>query len=116
MPETADRQEGPSEGEGASPGVGRFLYRLALAGVGGLVLAQEEIAGVLRGREDEGSGESADEPTERDAPAPAVTHVDATIDRVLRSLNAPTRADVDEVARRIDELAAKVEALGDRRG
>jgi hypothetical protein len=114
--------------EGSPPaGMGGFLYRLALAGVGGLMLAQEEIASVLHGhREDEeaaeeapqeearAEGEGSAEP-EDDRDSPGLIQLDATIHQVLRTFNVPSRAEVDEISRRIDELTARVAALRDRR-
>lgn len=102
------------------PGVGGFLYKLALAGVGGLLLAQEEITGMLRrgtpppadaeagSADGDASGEAAATASDE---APACEPVDATVDRVLRTLNVPSRAQVDELSRAVDALAARVAAL-----
>jgi hypothetical protein len=111
-----DNEESGAESD-SSAGVGRFLYRLALAGVGSVVLAQEEISGLFRrsedSDEDEGSEEepSSDDDDSGAANDPATRHMYATVDRVLHTFNLPSRGDVDELTQKIDALAAKVEAL-----
>ena len=105
---TEEQQDAPNPGD---VGVGKFLYRLALAGVGGLILAQEEISN--RFRRPEGEGEPSGELKEDSSPreAEGTTHVEATIDRFLDTLNLPRRTEVDELNRMVDELTAKVEAI-----
>lgn len=109
----AEDQENETEREG-SAGVGRFLYRLALAGVGSVVLAQEEISGLFRrpdGSEGSEDGSNVEDGVDPDADDPATRHMYATVDRVLHTFNLPSRGDVDELTQKIDALAAKVEAI-----
>ena len=134
-----ERAEAPAGETEAERGVGTFLYRMALAGVGALVLAQEELEGrlrKLRGREgqteDPASGEgptaegaaaasaaapgpAAEETAEESAEArkkkTLAGHIDATVSRVLHSLNVPTRGEVEELTRRLEELGRRLETL-----
>jgi hypothetical protein len=102
-------QEANADGDGEREGVGRFLYRLALAGVGSVVLAQEELSGLFkRAESDEEDEESAEGKSVNDAGS---NSVNATIDRVLHTFNLASRNDVDELTQKIDELTAKIAAL-----
>lgn len=123
MAAESDEDEGTPAGDRAGaeqPGVGRFLYRLALAGVGGLMLAQEEIAGMLR-REREGEGsdpeqDAAAEAEEARVEGEAGDRVDHTITKVLRGLSVPSRVEVDALREAVDALEEQVEALRARAG
>lgn len=127
-----ERAEAPAGETEAERGVGTFLYRMALAGVGALVLAQEELEGrlrKLRGREGQGEGAgegapveaaSAPEQAAEDGPEESAEarkkktlagHIDATVSRVLHSLNVPTRGEVEELTRRLEELGRRLETL-----
>jgi hypothetical protein len=114
----------PAEGRG----LGSVLYKVGLAGVGALILAQEEIEAAwrrARGEKGEGAGDAP-------APAPAQTktgdtaetkpdgtrvsaQIDGAIGRVLRSLSIPTRDEVTAVEARIDALMAKLDDRDQRR-
>ena len=125
---------------GAEPGgIGSVLYKLALAGVGALILAQEEIEAAwkrARGEREDGAEAAADVVTGGEAAgaeatsaegAPGQTddgaaarpgapdgtrvwlQIDAAIGRVLRTLPIPTRDEVNEVASKLEALAARIE-------
>jgi len=101
-------------------GVGSLFYKVALAGVGGVMLAQEEIANLLRRKSDDESpgegeaGDSGDSGASQAPPEP--TGVEVTIDRVLHTLHLPSRADVDALSRALDELERRVETLRRKQG
>jgi hypothetical protein len=121
----AAKSETPAAAEGR--GLGSVLYKVGLAGVGALILAQEEIeAAWRRAREKKGEGASDGPPP----PAQTTTgdtaetkpdgsrvsaQIDGAIGRVLRSLSIPTRDEVDAVSARIDALLAKLDARDGRR-
>lgn len=121
----AEREREPRDGEGPGaertlPGVfGRLFTKLALAGVGGVILAQEEITEFFRrgdrrpeGAEAEGRASPVAADGEGDPPR-RTDWVDVTIDKVLGTLNLPSRAEVDELTRKIDRLAERVAARDD---
>ncbi len=127
-----DAPEGEQQ-QATGPGVGGLLYKVALAGVGGVMLAQEEIARVLRprraapGEEGEAAADpaSAEPQPAADAaeasasdpiPAAAVDRFDVAIERVLRTLKLPSRGDVDELGRAVAALEVRVAALAEERG
>jgi hypothetical protein len=116
---------------GAEGGLGSVLYKVALAGVGALILAQEELeAAWRRARGERADGEPSTSTGE--APAPSVeaggeaspgeagagapdgnrlwTQVDAAIGRFLRGLSIPTRDEIDALSSKVDELAARIDA------
>lgn len=126
--------EGARDGDGAS-GIGSFVYKLALAGVGALMLAQEEIeAAWKRTRGERGDGAEGAPSPDGGAPAPAAAtddapspqvqvttpgspdgsrvwlQIDQAIGRVLRSLNIPTRDEVNQIGTKIDALVERLEA------
>ncbi|MBX3467672.1 MAG: hypothetical protein KF878_12375 [Planctomycetes bacterium] len=120
--------------EGAAPGaeaggIGSVLYKLALAGVGALILAQEELEAAWKRTRRERGEDGAEAPEEQrdgaaEAPAAAPgdpprpdgttvrSQIDAAIGRVLRTLPIPSREEVDQVAARLDDLEAKADAAG----
>jgi hypothetical protein len=95
---------------------GGLLYKLALAGVGGVMLAQEEITSFFRRSEptavesDEGEVILVDAEEPRDPEECAAERIDTTIDRVLKTLNVPSRSDIDELSRRLETLTTRLEA------
>lgn len=125
--------EAARDGEGAS-GIGSFVYKLALAGVGALMLAQEEIeAAWKRTRRERGDGAEGEASPNGGEPAGAATdgspspevqvttpgspdgsrvwlQIDQAIGRVLRSLNIPTRDEVNQIGTKIDALVERLEA------
>lgn len=127
-----DAPEGEQQ-QATSPGVGGLLYKVALAGVGGVMLAQEEIARVLRPRRaapgEEGAETEAADPAAPEGataegaeasapgPIPAATadRFDVAIERVLRTLKLPSRGDVDELGRAVAALEQRVASLAERR-
>lgn len=107
----------PSE-PGADPagpatrgGLGSALYKLALAGVGAVMIAQE---GAFRSKPKEeadaprdANGQTEQERAEGRGFAPMI---DAAIGRVLRTLSIPTRDEVEALGQKIDELARTIDA------
>lgn len=122
-----DPKHDPDGGRGDERGVGTFLYRMALASVGALVLAQEEIENRFRklrgadGGPAEGTeGATAAPPAEERSPEPPADgkprktlaeHIDQTVNRVLHSLHVPTRGDVEDLTRQVEELSRRVQSL-----
>ena len=111
-----------------------LVRKVALASVGAVVLAQEEIEEfvgklVQKGELAEKDGKTLvkdlmEKRAQRDnggmAPTPgasaAVTSaIDTTVDKVLHRINIPTKTDVEELARKMEELDKKIEALAARR-
>ncbi|MGE0711369.1 MAG: hypothetical protein AB7N76_30410 [Planctomycetota bacterium] len=107
--DAAPQPESPTEPERR----GGLFYKIALAGVGGVMLAQEELASFFR-KTERPAEESApeEESSEEQAPLPEGGHdwLDTTIDRVLHTFNVPSRADVDALAREVAALSARLEA------
>jgi hypothetical protein len=123
--------EGARDGDGAS-GIGSFVYKLALAGVGALMLAQEEIEAAWKrtrgergdGAEGEASPNGGEPAGTEGTPPPEVQvttpgspdgsrvwlQIDQAIGRVLRSLNIPTRDEVNQIGTKIDALMERLEA------
>jgi hypothetical protein len=92
-------------------GFGSALYKLALAGVGAVMIAQEG-AFKSKSKEEADAPRDADGQTEQERAegrgfAPTI---DAAIGRVLRTLSIPTRDEVEALGKRIDELARAVDA------
>ncbi len=133
-PEPKAAEGGPDAG-----GIGSMLYKLALAGVGALILAQEEIEAAwkrTRGERQDGEPEggehaaaggdgAADEEAAEGAattpPAPGApdgtrvwNQIDAAIGRVLRTLSIPSREEVEALGDRLEALAARIEARSRR--
>lgn len=110
-------------------GLGSALYKLALAGVGAVVMAQEELETAWKKARPGDKPEKADRPEKTDKPterpekadkpekaeAGWAAHIDGAISKVLRSLSIPTRAEVEELSRRIDALAKAVDERAARR-
>ena len=112
-----------------------LVRKVALASVGAVVLAQEEIEDfvgklVQKGELAEKDGKTlvkdllekrnkqAAEPQTRETgnAAQAVTSaIDNTVDKVLHKINVPTKGDVEELAKKIEEIDKKIEALAARR-
>lgn len=130
---------GPTAAEGGpdAGGIGSMLYKLALAGVGALILAQEEIEAAwkrTRGERQEGESEGGEQAATEGGgaaheaegaattpPSPGApdgtrvwNQIDAAIARVLRTLSIPAREDVDAVADKLEALAARIEARSRR--
>jgi len=125
--ETAEGET--AEGEERSR---NWLYRIAASGVGAFVLAQEEIEGRLKRLIDrnpetlDDTDESAEarpvsEESEESEEAEAVPakaerrpigeYIDTTIANILHSVNMPSRGDLEQLTRQIDDLSEKVERL-----
>jgi poly(hydroxyalkanoate) granule-associated protein len=111
-----------------------LVRKFALASVGAVVLAQEEIEEfvaklVQKGELAEKDGKTLvkdllEKRKQRiEAPAQAAvaaagtgasaitSAIDSTVDKVLHKINVPTKADVDELAKKIDDIDKKLEAL-----
>ena len=118
--------------EGAAPDAsgkkkrGGLLYKLALASVGGVILAQEEITSFFRrdpGQPAPESGEALDgvdsdagevEPSEPAPPEPTpetADWIDATINQVLKTLSVATRGEVQSLQHEVDDLSERIAAL-----
>jgi len=102
-----------------------LVRKIALASVGAVVLAQEEIEDfigklVQKGELAEKDGKTLvqdliekrkqSEP-EKAAPHAVTSAIDTTVDKVLHKINIPTKSDVEELAKKIDEIDKKIEAL-----
>jgi len=109
-----------------------LVRKVALASVGAVVLAQEEledfvgklvqkgelaekdgktlVSDLIEKRKENGSrGENGNA-------ARAVTSaIDTTVDKVLHKINIPTKGDVEELAKKIEEIDKKIEALAAKR-
>ncbi len=111
-----------------------LVRKVALASVGAVVLAQEEVEDfvgklVQKGELAEKDGktlvkdlmekrkqnEAHRENGNGAAHAGATSAIDATVDKVLHRINVPTKGDVDELAKKIEEIDRKIEALAAKR-
>lgn len=90
-------------------GLGSALYKLALAGVGAVMIAQEGAFKKKEGPEvpRDADGQTEQEKAEGRGFAPAI---DAAIGKVLRTLSIPTRDEVEALGKRIDDLARAIDA------
>jgi poly(hydroxyalkanoate) granule-associated protein len=108
-----------------------LIRKVALASVGAMVVAQEEIEEfvgklVQKGElaekdgktlvkdliEKRKQGEAAHNGAPSAGATAAVTSaIDTTVDKVLHKINVPTKTDVEELARKIEEIDKKIEAL-----
>lgn len=110
-----------------------LVRKVALASVGAVVLAQEEIEDfvgklVQKGELAEKDGKTlVNDLLEKrkqgesqrlngvHATAAVTSAIDTTVDKVLHKINVPTKTDVEELARKIEEIDKKIEALAARR-
>jgi poly(hydroxyalkanoate) granule-associated protein len=110
-----------------------LIRKVALASVGAVVVAQEEIEEfvgklVQKGELAEKDGKTLvkdlmEKRAQRDngvagspgATAIVTSAIDTTVDKVLHKINVPTKTDVEELARKIEEIDKKIEALAARR-
>ncbi len=105
-----------------------LIRKVALASVGAVVLAQEEIEEfvgklVQKGELAEKDGKTlVKDLLERrklavdNGTSKAVTSaIDTTVDKVLHKINIPTKGDVEELAKKIEEIDKKIEALAAKR-
>jgi poly(hydroxyalkanoate) granule-associated protein len=113
-----------------------LIRKVALASVGAMVVAQEEIEefvgklvqkgelaekdgktlvkDLMEKRAQRENGSAA--PAAFGAGAAAVTSaIDTTVDKVLHKINIPTKTDVEELARKMEALDKKIEELAARR-
>lgn len=121
----ADADHATPAGDAAKPtddekkGFGSALYKLALAGVGAVVMAQEELESAWKKTRPDGVKADKPEPKAEKAEDAKgggwAAHIDGAISKVLRSLSIPTRDQVDELSRRIDALAKAVDERSARR-
>lgn len=113
-----------------------LIRKVALASVGAMVVAQEEIEefvtklvqkgelaekdgktlvkDLLEKRKQNGTA-SHDNGVPSAATAAVTSAIDTTVDKVLHKINVPTKTDVEELARKIEEIDKKIEALAARR-
>ena len=103
-----------------------LVRKVALASVGLAVLAQEEVEEfvgklVQKGELAEKDGKSlvkdlVEKRKQGEAHGSQVTNaIDSTVDKVLHKINVPTKGDVEELARKIEEIDKKIEALAAKR-
>lgn len=109
-----------------------LVRKVALASVGAVVLAQEEIEEfvgklVQKGELAEKDGKTLvkdlldkrknnEAHKENGNAVTAVTSaIDTTVDKVLHRINVPTKTDVEELAKKIEEIDKKIEALAAKR-
>jgi poly(hydroxyalkanoate) granule-associated protein len=108
-----------------------LIRKVALASVGAMVVAQEEIEEFVGKLVQKGELAEKDGKTlvkdliekrkqgENGAPSGAsaavTSAIDTTVDKVLHKINVPTKTDVEELARKIEEIDKKIEALAARR-
>ena len=119
--------------EGASPEVagkkkrGGLLYKLALASVGGVILAQEELTSFFRrepepeepgdgsqgdaSQEDASEAETPSEPVSAEPTAATADWIDATINSVLKTLSVATRGQLQSLQREVQALEERIAAL-----
>ncbi|MBI3725990.1 phasin family protein [bacterium] len=103
-----------------------LVRKIALASVGAVVLAQEEIEDfigklVQKGELAEKDGKTLvqdliakrqqDAASAKTATNAVTTAIDSTVDKVLHKINIPTKTDVEELAKKIEEIDKKIEAL-----
>ncbi|MBL4849838.1 MAG: hypothetical protein JKY65_30285 [Planctomycetes bacterium] len=104
----------PDEGGSDGKKRGGLLYKLALASVGSVMLAQEEISSFFRRDPNEpprDPSEPAGKPLPLKASPDAEDRIDSTINRVLASLAVASRDQVSALNAEVDALEAKIEAL-----
>ena len=108
-----------------------LIRKVALASVGAMVVAQEEMEEfvaklVQKGELAEKDGKTLvkdlmEKRAQRDngalGPGAGIvtSAIDTTVDKVLHKINVPTKTDVEELARKIEEIDKKIEALAARR-
>ena len=108
-----------------------LIRKVALASVGAMVVAQEEIEEfvgklVQKGELAEKDGKTlvkdliekrkqGENGASSGASAAVTSAIDTTVDKVLHKINVPTKTDVEELARKIEEIDKKIEALAARR-
>lgn len=118
-----DAEPSPDEPTAKANPIGTFFTRLALAGVGAASMAQEEIEGMVRKLIERGDlpadrhdefVEQVTQEREKER-SKTMAHVDATVQRVLRSINLPTSDDVDALDAQLDDLLRRADALIDAR-
>lgn len=123
---TPEPQPTTSNGTG---GLGAVLYKMALAGVGALMLAQEEIEAAWKKRgAEKGATDAPAEPKaaegkpEAKAAAPGApdgtrvsAQIDGAIGRFLKTLAIPTRDELAAMSEKIEALSKKLDAREGKR-
>src|SRR5262249_41121792 len=101
---------------------GELLRKFALASVGAVVLGTEEIEEFVKRLVEKGELAEKDgrtlvrdllEKRKKAVEKPPVEapEIDRTIDRVLHKINVPTRNDLEELGKKIDEIEKKIDSL-----
>ncbi len=125
MPEKKVQEEPTAkpEAEAKKGGMTEIVRRVLLAGVGGVVLAQEEIEEFVDRLVDKGEIAEQDGKKlikemmqRRRKETPKVEkdmdkRIDSIVERVLSRMNVPTKSDIDALGQKISELSHKVEEL-----
>lgn len=125
--------EKPTDGASSAKkeSFGELLRKFALASVGAFVLAQEEVEEFVKRLVEKGDLAEKDARalirdllekrrrvvTQGPAAPPesaVVPEVDRTIDKVLHKINVPTKNDLEELGKKIDEIEKKIEAFAKR--
>lgn len=108
----------PGDQQDAKKKRGGLLYKLALASVGSVKIAQEELSSLFRRApevpRDPSEPEGEPLPTLKASPA-AEDRIDSTINKVLGSLTVASRDDVQALQAEVEALATRIEALRARR-
>jgi hypothetical protein len=123
-PEPSAEAKATANGTG---GIGSVIYKFALAGIGALMLAQEEIeaAWKKRGADKSATGEAAPaDPNAKPEPAPKAgapdgtrvsAQIDGAITRFLKTLAIPTRDELAALSTKIEALSKKLDARDQKR-
>lgn len=98
---------------------GGLLYKLALASVGSVKLAQEELSSLFRRApevpRDPSEPEGEPLPSSLKASPAAEDRIDSTINKVLASLTVASRDDVQALQAEVEALATRIADLRARR-
>lgn len=113
----------PNDSSVRKESFGELVRKFALASVGALVLGTEEIEEFVKRLVEKGELAEKDgrtlvkdllekrkKATEKTG-VEATPEIDRTIDRVLHKINVPTRNDLEELGKKIDEIEKKIDSL-----
>jgi polyhydroxyalkanoate synthesis regulator phasin len=100
-------------------GIGELLRRVMLASVGAAAMGMDEIEELIRRARERGEITAADAQKLKDrlsdvlrvSPTAIDEVVERSVQRALRRLNIPGRAEIDRLHRMIEALVKKIESL-----